>query len=457
MSSELRFNSRPRLRDIGNIALPMVVSQASETIMMFVDRLFVSRLTPLHIAGAMSGGVTSYTVMSLFLGILGYVNAVVAQNDGAGNKPMCARATAQSFRLAFLAWPIILLTIPLIKMYFQAMGHTPELIGLEHGYFRIVIFGSIFALIKMALSGFFIGLGRTRVVMIANVIGMFINIPANWILVFGKLGFPAMGMAGAAIGTILGSACIMFILLGVYLSPRYRNEYGTHRETRFDGRLMKLLLEYGSPAGLETFLNVAVFNFFLQLMNSYGSDTATAVTIAFNYDMMVFVPMLGLGLAATTLSGRYVGAQNIPGVERSMRLTLFSAWSYAALMTILLVAAAKPLVSLFLPETDPGSAASRPLAETMLRMAAIYVLADATQVVFSGILRGAGDTKYVMIISVGLHWLFAPVAWYAVKVAGIAPIPMWGIFIGFVFSLGIAMFLRYRFGGWRKRNLVKGT
>ncbi len=457
MNGESHSGAHPRLGDIISIALPIVVSQASETVMMFVDRLFVSRLTPLHIAGAMSGGLTSYTVMSLFLGIIGYVNAVVAQNDGAGNKPNCARATAQSARLAFFAWPIVILTIPLIKLYFQAMGHTPELIGLEHGYFRIVMFGSVFALMKMALAGFFIGLGRTRVVMSANIIGMFINIPANWILVFGKFGLPALGMSGAAIGTLVGSGSIMFILLGVYLSPRYRSEYSTHKELRFDGRLMKLLLEYGSPAGLESFLNVAVFNFFVQLMNSYGPDTATAVTIAFNYDTVIFVPMLGLGLAATTLSGRYVGARNIPAAEKSLRLTLLVALGYAASMIILLATAAKPLVALFLPLSNPVPEATRSLAEIMLRMAAIYVLADAMQVVFSGMLRGAGDTKYVMFISVSLHWIFAPIAWYAVKAAEIAPIPMWSIFIGFVFSLGIAMFLRYRFGGWRNRNLLDNS
>ena len=142
------------------------------------------------------------------------------------------------------------------------------------------MFGSVFALMKIALAGFFIGLGRTRVVMSANIIGMFINIPANWIFLFGKFGIPALEMNGTAIGTLVGSGSIRFILLGVYLSPRYRREYSTHREIRFDGRLMKLMLEYGSPAGLETFLNVAVFNFFVQLMNSYGPDTATAVTIA---------------------------------------------------------------------------------------------------------------------------------------------------------------------------------
>ena len=104
----------------------MVVSQASETVNLFVDRLFLSRLGKLFIAGAMTGGLTTYNMMSFFIGIVGYVNAIVAQNDGAGNKRACARATAQSLRLAFLGWPLLMLTIPLVRMAFEALGqHSP--------------------------------------------------------------------------------------------------------------------------------------------------------------------------------------------------------------------------------------------------------------------------------------------------------------------------------------------
>jgi len=454
MDKEIEPLSSPRLKDITNIAIPMVLSQASETINLFVDRLFLSRLGKLYISGAMSGGLTSFNVMSLFIGIIGFVNAIVAQNDGAGKKRNCARATAQSIRLAFIGWPLLIFTIPLVKLFFIALGHVPELVEMEMTYFRILIFGSIFGLIRYALAGFFIGLGRTRVVMIANFAGMLVNVPANWILIFGKFGIPALGITGAAIGTVLGSFTIMLILLAVYFSPSYREEFGTGKELGFDKNLSRVLLKFGTPAGIEGLLNVTAFNFFVQLMYSYGPDTAAAVTITFNYDLVAFIPMMGLGFAATTLTGRYVGARNIPGAEKATWLTMAVTWSFASILVLLFVFGARPLVNVFASGLENGGIDVAPMAIIMLRMAAIYTLADATQLILAGALRGAGDTRFVMIISIILHWLFAGVAWYSIKVLKIPPVSMWTIFIIFVMTLGVAMFLRYRFGKWREMSLV---
>jgi MATE family multidrug resistance protein len=222
----------------------------------------------------------------------------------------------------------------------------------------------------------------------------------------------------------------------------------------FDRKLLKILVRFGTPAGIETFLNVAAFNFFVQLMHSYGPDTAAAVTIAFNYDMVAFIPMLGLGFAATTLTGRYVGARNIPGAEHAVRLTLLVSLIFGSVLVILFVFGARPLVDVFASGLEGGGLDVAPAARTMLRLAAIYTLADATQLIFAGALRGAGDTRFVMRLSVVLHWIFAGVAWYAIKVAVIQPVSMWGIFICFVMSLGVAMVVRYRFGRWREMSLV---
>jgi MATE family multidrug resistance protein len=291
--------------------------------------------------------------------------------------------------------------------------------------------------------------------MLANFLGMVINVPANWILIYGKLGVPPMGIAGAALGTILGSLATMIVLLGVYLSPKYRREYGTAEEIRFDRKLAGILLEFGTPAGFEIFLNVAAFNLFVQLMHSYGPDTAAAVTIAFNYDMLAFIPMMGLGFAATTLAGRFVGAGNIRGAERATILTLRTAWTFGSAMVLLFLIGARPLVGLFTSGMESGETTVAPLAIKMLRLAAIYTLADATQLIFAGALRGAGDTKFVMVMSALLHWIFAGISWYSIKVVHVEPVVMWQIFIGFVLSLSISMFLRYRFDRWRRMRLVE--
>lgn len=445
----------PRLADILVIAFPMVVSQASETINLFVDRLFLSRLGKLHLAGSMTGGLAAICVMSFFIGVIGYTGAIVAQHDGAGDKKNCARATAQALRLAIVGWPIVILTIPLVRMFFNATGHMPEQISMEMSYFRILVLGAILDMPRHALAGFFIGLGKTRIVMLANLAGVLTNVPANWVLIFGHLGFPALGIRGAAFGTLTGRGTVLAILGIIYFTGIYRKEYGTLRELGFDKRLSKLLLKYGTPAGGEFFLNITAFNFFIQLLHSYGPNVAASVTIVFNYDMLVFIPMMGFGFASTTLAGRYMGARDIPSVKRAVHLNLFTAWTYALFCLLVFVLAAGPLINLFARGLENNGADVAPMAKTMLRLAAIYVLADATQLIFAGTLRGAGDTKFVMWISVVLHWVFAGSIWYSVKVARISPLAVWGIFIVFALLIGVAMSLRYKAGKWREFNLVQ--
>lgn len=445
----------PKLKDVGSLALPMVVSQASETINMFVDRLFLSRLGKLHIAGAMTGGVMAFCLMSFFVGVISFVNTLVAQNDGAGNKRNCASVTSQGVWLAWISWPIIVLCIPLVNRGLEALNHSPELVALEISYLRILIYGSILELLRHALSSFFMGLGRTQIVMLANVCGMLVNIPANWILIFGKFGISPMGIEGAAIGTVIGRVVILTILLSIYFSKRYRKEFGTTKELGIEKKSMKLLCEYGAPVGSQIFLNVAAFNIFIQLMLSYDANTAAAVTIVFNYDMLAFFPMMGMGFAATTLTGRYMGAGNIQGAERANRLTIYTAWAYAAIFVILFSLGARPLVSLFTSGMEDAETTVAPLARIMLRLASIYTVADATQLIFSGCLQGAGDTKFAMWISISLHWVMVALVWYGIRVAHITPLSIWYIFIGFVLTMSLAYFLRHRFGPWRQIKLVE--
>lgn len=444
----------PKLRDILRIALPMVASQASETIMMFVDRLFLSKLGKMYISSAMSGGLTTFVFFSFFMGIVGYVNAIVAQYYGAGKRSECSRVTFQGIYLSFLFYPLLLLLIPFGKFLFAFTGHIPEQVVLEFSYFRILMFGGILALIRSTLAGFFIGIGKTRIVMIANITGMFVNIPVNWMLIFGKFGFPALGMEGAAIGTVCGSLAITLFLSLAFISGKNRQVFMASSMLKTDISLLKKLLRFGIPAGTETFLNVAAFNIFLQLMHSYSPDVAAAVTITFNWDLVAFIPMLGLGFATTALVGQQIGAKNIEGARHATYLSLRVAWVYSGSMMLLFIFGAGPLVSVFAGGFGAADAGVVPLAVILLRLASVYTLADATQLVFAGALRGAGDTAFVMKISTILHWIMAVVSWILIKVLVVSPVLVWIWFIVFVLIIGVSMFLRFKRGRWEKIKLI---
>jgi MATE family multidrug resistance protein len=454
MAERLEVRRAPLLRRLLGIALPMVVSQASDTVMMFTDRLFLSRLGDIYISAAMSGGLTAFMVGSFFAGTVGYTNAVVAQLYGAERKERCAQATVQGLFLALICYPPILAVSPLARYLFILAGQSPLQVSLGFGYFQYLIFGSLFLVLRYALSGFFLGIGRTRVVMLANLAGMFANLPANYVLIYGKLGFPALGLKGAAIGTVLGSALSFLVLLASYLGRPNRREFATHRAFRFRWDTMRTLLRFGAPAGVELLLGVAAFNLFVQFMYSYGTEVAAAVTIAFNWDIVAFIPMLGMSFATTSLVGQFVGARDFPMARRAAYLSLRVAWVYSATMVVVFLAATGYLVRIF-AAGFPGQAAeiSR-LAAVLIRLAAIYTLADSAQLVFAGALRGAGDTRWVMRLSVGLHWFFSGAAIVMIRWLRISPVGVWAAFIVFVVLLGASMFLRFQGGRWMYVRLI---
>jgi MATE family multidrug resistance protein len=443
------------LRRLLAIALPMVVSQASDSIMMFVDRLFLSRLGEAYLSAAMSGGLTQFMVSSLFIGTVGYTNAVVAQLFGAERREKCAEATVQGMILALICYPIILAVSPLARYLFVIAGQSELQVALGYQYYQVLIFGSVFLVLRFAISGFFLGIGRTRVVMIANLVGMVVNIPANYALIYGKLGFPALGLTGAALGTILGSFTACLILLAFYLRPANRRDFATHRGFRFNAQTMKTLVRFGVPAGFEMFLNVTAFNLFVQFMQSYGTGVAAAVTITFNWDIVAFIPMLGMSFAVTALVGQFVGARDYLTAKKAAYLSLRVAWIYSGSMVIIFVTATRILVGTFASGFgDAGPEIAR-MATIMLRLAALYILADSAQLVFAGALRGAGDTRWVMYISVGLHWGFSIAAILLIRVVQVAPLGAWVAFIVFVILLGVAMFLRFRTGRWEQIRMIE--
>ncbi len=438
------------------IALPMVVSNGCETAMVFVDRLFLSRLGTLPMSASMAGGLASFMMMTFFIGLIGYATALVAQYLGAGRKENCARVVTQTLYLAMLAYPLILSARPLGHWLFTVTGIAPEELALQQSYFDILLYGAVLVLLRTGLSSFFSGIGRTRVVMLSALVAMLVNMGANYVLIFGHFGVPALGIRGAAMGTLLGSFCALLVLLAAYLRRSNRREFKVTAALDFDAAVMKKLLRFGSPAGVEMFLNLLAFTLMILIFHSHGLTTATAVTIVFNWDMVSFVPLLGIQIGVVSLVGRYLGAGRPDIAERVARSGLKMGWSYSSVILILFVAFPGPLVELFAPASfDPIYSQAAPLAVGMLRLAALYVLADALMLVCSGVLRGAGDTFWSMCISVSMHWLLLPVLYLALKVFQLPPQTAWLTIIFLFLTFSVVFYLRYRSGKWKLLRLVE--
>ncbi|MDT8389320.1 MAG: MATE family efflux transporter [Lentisphaeria bacterium] len=435
------------------VAFPVIVSEASETVMMFVDRLFLSSLTPTHMAAAMSGGLTCFMFMTLFFGILSYVNAMVAQHLGAGKKSECATVMSQAIILVVCFYPVLLCCRPLGIRIFDLFGHAPEQRQLAADYFGILIFGGVFALIKVCLASFFSGIGRTRVVMLANVAAMVVNIPANYILIFGKFGLPALGIRGAALGTVLGGAVGAGLLIAAYAAPGIRREFNTLSFPRLNPPMMRKLLFYGGPGGIEFLLNMMAFNCLIQVLHSYGKDVAAAVTIVFSWDMVSFIPLIGLNVGVMSLGGRYMGARQPDKAARTAYSGLAFVAVYAGVLSMLFFFFPHALIRVF-TRGEGNFDVIVPLAVPMLRLVAMYVFSDGVYLVFSGLLKGAGDTRWSMAASVLIHWLLAGTAMALTLKFKLPILTTWLVIVLEILFLGIVFYLRFLGGKWRGMAII---
>lgn len=439
------------------IALPMVVSHACETAMTFTDRLFLSKLGPEHMAASMGGGLSAFVMMTFFFGLIGYSTALVAQYLGSNQKNKCARTLTQCLIISLAAFPIILALRPLAIAYFEWMGLSESQLVLQNEYFNILIYGVLFSLFRHSFSSYFSGIGRTKIVMVAAIISMLVNVIANYTLIFGKFGFPALGITGAAIGTVFSSFVGCAVIALAYFARDNRIEFMVMNSFRFDRLVMQTLLRFGTPAGLEFFLNLMAFNVMVFLFHAQGSNIAAAITIVFNWDMVSFLPMIGINIGVISLVGRYMGGDNPDIAHRST----FSGFKLACIYSffVLIAFACFPhyLVSVFQPSQLQNEFQQNiaPMAVTMLRLASLYVMADAMFLVFGGALRGAGDTLWAMVTSVSFHWVLVVVLYVMLNLIHASPPLSWLmlclIFVFFCF----VFFLRYKGGKWRTMKVIR--
>jgi MATE family multidrug resistance protein len=266
-----------------------------------------------------------------------------------------------------------------------------------------------------------------------------------------------MGIRGAGLGTIGGSFCSFVVLLVYFLWQTLRAPYRVTQPLRFVPDITKRLLRFGFPAGIEPFLNWFAFNVFVQIMHSYGPNTAAAATIAFNWDTIAFVPMLGLGTAATSVIGQHIGAQDYDGAERSVYLTLRVALLYSVAMIVLFVTLAGSLVLVFSSGFQDSDGTIAGMAAAMLRLLAIYTIANSSKLVLGGSLRAAGDTTWLMWVSISIHWAMAVAAVVLVRVVHAHQYVAWSTLILMNLSHATSVFYRFRTGKWREMELIDPT
>ncbi len=438
------------------VAIPLILSTASLTLMLFVDRLFLSWHGQSSVAASTPGGITWFTICSFFVGTAGYVNTIVAQHHGAGDKTACSRAVWQGIAFALMSAPFIVGCVPLGYRVLEWAGHAPDVMVLEKRYFTMLMMGGIGLPMNAALSSFFSGRGQTRVVMWGNFMGNGANIVLDYILIFGKLGFPEMGIQGAGLASAITMYFPSIFWACLFLSRANRHEYGSRRELKWDPKLFFMLLRYGLPSGIRFSLDVASFTMFSLLIGRFGEMELAATNIVLSIEILAFLPMQGTAVATATLVGNYIGRGQLHYAEKSVYSALKLAAVYSLFFAVTFIGLPNVYLSLF----QAGSSGNEmtpvlALGTILLRIVAFYTLFDNIFIVLSGALTGAGDTRFSMWMQIGISWLiFVPAIYIIIEYAQLGFVVPWYCLLVYVALLAGIFFLRFRTGQWKKIKMI---
>ncbi len=457
-------------RELLRIAYPLILSMASFTLMQFADRIFLAHYSAAAIQAALPAGILSFTLISFFHALAGYAGAFVSQYHGAGDRAGCARATAQGLWIAVASAPLIWALVPVGTWIMRVAGHAPEVLAEEIVYYRILMAGGFLIPVVGALSGFFNGRSDTRTTMIGTVAGNLVNLALDYAMIFGRWGFPRMGIAGAAWATVAGSLTTAVYLALRYFDPHLHPDYAVRKHWAPDVRHLGRILRFGTPAAVHLLLDIGSFTVFVMLTGRLSGLPLAASNIAISINNVAFQPLLGLSMAASVLVGQYQGRGDSATAERAGWTSLKTGWLYMAAVGLTYAVLPNFYLRLFIGGENLDPDALCRVARPLLWMMAAWGMFDTVNIVLIGALRGAGDTRFSMVYSTAMAWLFwipgevALLLWLAARRRADMPLPewtgdgmalLWGWMTLYVVVLSGGFFLRFRSGQWKSIHLIE--
>jgi MATE family multidrug resistance protein len=451
-------NKTNSYRTVFSVSLPLVLSMAATTVMEFTDRVFLANYSIEAIAAALPGGITAFLFSTFFAGVTSYLNVFIAQYTGAGSLSRIGSCVWQGIYFSILAAVILVALSFTADPLFRLGGHPLEIQRLESLYFRILCMGAGMNVLGTGLACFFSGRGKTRPVMVISIIGMAFNIPLDYALINGIWIFPEMGIRGAGIATVCSWTLIAVLYCVLIFNRKNNRLYGVLSNRAFDAELSLRILRTGIPAALQFTMDVFAFTFFIFMVGRLGKVALAASNIAFSIESIAFMPAFGFSIGLSTLVGQALGRNDVEDAIRYTKQTICILLSYILLLDLLFFLAPHWVIKLF--ATAEGTSAS--YQQTMdqgivlIRIMAIFISFDALYFIFTGVLKGAGDTRFIMwtIGIVTLVVMILPIT-ISVGFLGWGIYACWIILTLYVISLCSVSFLRYRQGKWKTIRVIE--
>jgi MATE family multidrug resistance protein len=422
---------RRELLPMLKLAGPVIMAEIGWMSMGIVDTIMVGPLGPAAIGAAGMSSSLFFAFAVFGMGVMLGLDALVSQAYGAGRLDECVRWLKHGVALALVVGPAITVLFYIALTGIDALQLNPEVRAFALPYLVVIPLSGPPLLLYATFRRYLQGLHAVRPVMFALVSANVVNAFGNWVLIYGALGSPALGVAGAAWATVIARVYMAaFLFVAVLLVHRQRGDAHPHVPFLFEWDRIRRLIALGVPAASQFTLEVGVFAAVSALAGRLGPVSSGAHQIALNIAALAFMVPLGLSSAGAVRVGHAVGAQD---AQRAVHAGWTALGVGAAIMLtigVTLIAAPLPLLRPF--SDDPRLLT---IGAQLLAIAAAFQLFDGTQAVATGVLRGIGDTRTPMVMNMIGHWLFGLPTGYALCFrAGWGVSGLWvGLSIGLIF------------------------
>ncbi|WP_420807988.1 MATE family efflux transporter [Aliidiomarina minuta] len=429
----------PEVRKLSLLTGPIVIAQLTQMLMSVVDTLMAGRVGAVDLAAVAVGGSIWTPAMLLVFGFSMALAPVISHSHGAGDYKNMANQLQQSFYTCAISAVLVVTLMLFAPALLNSMDVEEAFRIMTLDYLKYILWGMPGLVLYMVLRNFCEGLSHTMPSLVIGVIGLLINIPANYIFIYGAFGAPALGGAGAGIASaIVYWGMGLSLLFYVLTAKRYQVLAPLRKLYLPDWDDIWHFVRLGFPISMSLFFEVSLFAAVAILIAPLGSVMVASHQIALNVSSVVYMVPLSISMAVTLRVGFALGSERAADAMRSYKIALVMGVGFAVVNALGMWLAGRWLASFY---TD--NPAIIELAGTLLGLAAIFTVSDTFQAISIGALRGYKDTRAAMVVTFISYWPFGLSVGYVLGrtdylVPAMGPAGFW---IGFISGLSVAALL----------------
>ncbi|HPI39853.1 MAG TPA: MATE family efflux transporter [Pseudobdellovibrionaceae bacterium] len=439
------------------LAWPLIIANSFWNLQLTIDRIYLGMLSTEALGAAMAVMGVFWVPMALLQQTSGYITTFVAQYFGANEKEKIGEATWQAIFVAIFGGILFLFLQFLTPWFFDLVGHAVNIQRLEIEYFNSVAYTALPTALVAIVSGFYTGLGQTRRVIGINFVGLILNVFLDYVMIFGKFGFPALGIAGAGYATAIATYGAAAYGLFLLFQSEHELKYKIYSSMRVNWILLKQFLKFGIPSGLQWALEGLAFTVFLILMGrmANGEAALASSSIAVTVMMLSVLPSMGVAQAVMTLVGQNLGEKNPAKAELMTWSGVQVSLMYMSVVAFTFFVFPEFYLSWFTNVENPKLWTEvSAIVPQLLKIVALFTIFDSAYLNISFALKGAGDTRFVSIVALIIPWPLMVLPTYLTKDWDNAVI--WAWWFAALYSLTVVsiLLLRFRQGRWKSMSVI---